>query len=202
MSFSEVNTGSQHLPLQGRVMSDDLYIIDGHAQIYRAFYAVEGLRSPSGEPVNAIFQFTRMLLHLLKEKKPARIVAVFDAPGKNFRHELFPEYKANRKPAPEELKAQIQPILDIVRDFNIPVISREGYEADDVIGVLTRIASAADINSIIISGDKDLAQLLNNRVQLFDPKKDKFTTAEDFYDENGFEPEKLPDLMGLWGFLI
>ena len=180
-------------------MSDDLYIIDGHAQIYRAFYAVEGLRSPSGEPVNAIFQFTRMLLHLLKNKKPARIIAVFDAPGKNFRHELFPEYKANRKPAPEELKAQIPPILDIVRDFNIPVISIEGYEADDVIGVLTRIASTAGINSIIVSGDKDLAQLLNNRVQLFDPKKDKLTTAEDFYDENGFEPNKLPDLMGLWG---
>ncbi len=180
-------------------MSEDLYIIDGHAQIYRAFYAVEGLRSPTGEPVNAIFQFTRMLLHLIKEEKPARIVAVFDAPGKNFRHELYPEYKANRKPAPEELKVQIPQIISIVKDFNIPVLSIEGVEADDVIGVLTKLAEKDGLHSTIVSGDKDLAQLLNDNVRMFDPKKNTITTAADFYDENGFEPEKLIDLMGLWG---
>ncbi len=180
-------------------MSEELYIIDGHAQIYRAFYAVESLRSPTGEPVNAIFQFTRMLLHLIKEKKPARIVAVFDAPGKNFRHELYPEYKANRKPAPEELKVQIPQIISIVKDFNIPVLSIEGVEADDVIGVLTKIAQQNGLNSTIVSADKDLAQLLNDKVRIFDPKKNTLTTAADFYDENGFEPDKLVDLMGLWG---
>lgn len=180
-------------------MSEDLYIIDGHAQIYRAFYAVEGLRSPTGEPVNAIFQFTRMLLHLLKEHKPERMIAVFDAPGKNFRHELFPEYKANRKPAPDELKIQIPQIIELVKDFRIPVLSIEGYEADDVIGVLSKKAAAKGLKSTIVSGDKDLAQLLNNEVRLFDPKKNLFTTEDDFVEENGFAPEKLTDLMGLWG---
>lgn len=180
-------------------MSQDIYIIDGHAQIYRAFYAVEGLRSPTGEPVNAIFQFTRMLMHLIKEQNPTRIIAVFDAPGKNFRHEIFPEYKANRKPAPEELKVQIPQVIELVREFNIPVLSIEGYEADDIIGVVTKLATKAGLNSTIVSGDKDLAQLLNNNVRLFDPKKNQYTTESDFYDENGFPPEKLTDLMGLWG---
>ncbi len=180
-------------------MSKDLYIIDGHAQIYRAFYAVEGLRSPIGEPVNAIFQFTRMLIHLLKEQQPSHLIAVFDAPGKNFRHDLYPEYKANRKPAPEELKTQIPKIIEIVKDFNIPVISVEGYEADDIIGILTKIAAESDLNSTIVSGDKDLAQLLNSKVRLFDPKKNLFTTEADFIEENGFPPAKLTDLMGLWG---
>ena len=168
-------------------MSQDIYIIDGHAQIYRAFYAVEGLRSPTGEPVNAIFQFTRMLMHLIKEQNPTRIIAVFDAPGKNFRHEIFPEYKANRKPAPEELKVQIPQVIELVREFNIPVLSIEGYEADDIIGVVTKLATKAGLNSTIVSGDKDLAQLLNNNVRLFDPKKNQYTTSEsDFYDEKRF----------------
>ena len=180
-------------------MSQDIYIIDGHAQIYRAFYAVEGLRSPTGEPVNAIFQFTRMLMHLIKEQNPSRIITIFDAPGKNFRHELFPEYKANRKPAPEELKAQIPKVIELVKAFNIPVLSIEGYEADDIIGVITKLATKAGLNSTIVSGDKDLAQLLNSNVRIFDPKKNTYTTENDFYDENGFSPEKLTDLMGLWG---
>lgn len=180
-------------------MINNLYIIDGHAQIYRAFYAVEGLRSPTGEPVNAIFQFTRMLMHLIKEQSPDSIIAVFDAPGKNFRHELYPEYKANRKPAPEELKAQIPEIIEIVRDFNIPVLSVEGYEADDVIGALSTRAAANGIAATIVSGDKDLAQLLNPQVRIFDPRKNTFTTEENFIEENGFPPARLTDLMGLWG---
>ncbi len=180
-------------------MSQDIYIIDGHAQIYRAFYAVEGLRSPTGEPVNAIFQFTRMLMHLIKEQNPSRIITIFDAPGENFRHKLFPEYKANRKPAPEELKAQIPKVIELVKAFNIPVLSIEGYEADDIIGVITKLATKAGLNSTIVSGDKDLAQLLNSNVRIFDPKKNTYTTENDFYDENGFSPEKLTDLMGLWG---
>ena len=180
-------------------MVNNLYIIDGHAQIYRAFYALEGLRSPTGEPVNAIFQFTRMLMHLLREQNPDSVIAVFDAPGKNFRHKLYPEYKANRKPAPEELKSQINPIIEIVKDFNIPVISIAGYEADDIIGALSVQAATAKIPTTIVSGDKDLAQLLNSQIRLYDPRKNIFTTENDFIEENGFPPEKLTDLMGLWG---
>ncbi len=180
-------------------MSKTLYLIDGHAQIYRAFYALEGLTSPDGRPTGAIFQFTRMLIHLLREQKPDYLAVVFDAPGKNFRHDLYPEYKANRKPAPPELTAQIGPIQQIVRGYNIPVYMQAGFEADDLLGSLARRAEADGNEVVIVSGDKDLGQILSDRVCLYDPKKNLFTTAENFTAENGFGPEKLPDLMGLWG---
>lgn len=176
-----------------------LYIIDGHAQIYRAFYSLEGLRSPDGRPTNAIFQFTRMLIHLIREQKPDYLAAVFDAPGKTFRHEQYPEYKANRKPAPPELKEQIPTIQKIVAEYNIPIFVEEGYEADDLIGTIAKIAAGDDLMVVIVSGDKDLAQLLTPQVCMFDPKKNKLTTIEEFTSENGFGPEKLTDLMGLWG---
>ncbi len=178
-----------------------LYLIDGHAQIYRAFYAVEGLRSPDGRPTNAIFQFTRMLIHLIREQKPDYLAACFDAPGKTFRHDQYTEYKANRKPAPPELKDQIPTILNIVEEYNIPIFTKEGYEADDLIGTIAKKATDSDeeIMVVIVSGDKDLAQLLSPRVCMYDPKKDKISTVDSFTEENGFGPDKLPDLMGLWG---
>lgn len=180
-------------------MPKTLYIIDGHAQIYRAFYALEGLTAPDGRPVNAIFQFTRMLIHLIKEKNPDYLIVVFDAPGKNFRHKMFPEYKANRKPTPPDLKAQIPAIIDIVEKYNIPTIAVPDYEADDIIGALSKKASSQSVKTVIVSGDKDLAQLLDENVSQYDPRKNKFTTLESFTEENGFGPEKLVDLMGLWG---
>lgn len=180
-------------------MAKTLYLIDGHAQIYRAFYALEGLTSPDGRPTGAIFQFTRMLIHLLREQKPDYIAVVFDAPGKNFRHEMFPAYKANRKPAPPELIAQIEPIKHIVAGYNIPIFMQSGFEADDLLGALAKKAEAVGVDVMLVSGDKDLGQLLSNHISLYDPKKNIYTTAENFIAENGFAPEKLPDLMGLWG---
>ncbi|GHV21816.1 DNA polymerase [Planctomycetales bacterium] len=180
-------------------MSDTLYLIDTHAFIYRAFYALENLRAPDGAPVNAIFQFARMLANLLRDHRPQHLVAVFDAPGKNFRHELFPDYKATRRETPPELRAQINPIRDLIKLYAIQTLSAAGYEADDVIGALARQAEAAEMNVVIISGDKDLAQLLTDRVSLFDPQKEIFITAADYEAKNGFPPARLPDLFGLWG---
>lgn len=180
-------------------MAKTLYLIDGHAQIYRAFYAVEGLAAPDGRPSGAIFQFTRMLIHLIRDQKPDYLAAVFDSPGKTFRHEMFKEYKAHRKPTPPELTQQIAPIQEIVRHYRIPVFAREGFEADDIIGSLAKRAQDTGVEVVIVSGDKDLGQILGPHVRLYDPKKNHFTTAEEFTQENGFPPEKLPDLMGLWG---
>ncbi len=180
-------------------MPKTLYLIDGHAHIYRAFYAVEGLHSPDGKPTGAIFGFTRMLLDIIQNHKVDYLIAVFDAPGKTFRSDLYPEYKANRKPTPPELKEQIPVIMEVVKALGVPVIALEGVEADDVIGTLSVKATEANVNTVIVSGDKDCGQLLSKHVCLWDAQRDRYLTVESFTEKNGVTPEKLIDLMGLWG---
>lgn len=180
-------------------MSKTLYLIDGHAQIYRAFYAVDPLTAPDGRPTNAAFGVTRMLLHLLKEKHPDHLVAVFDAPGKTFRHEQYTAYKATRKPTPPELLSQIPLIHDLFEAFGIPIFSIPGVEADDVLGTLAKKGAAEGLDVVLVSGDKDLQQLLAPGIVLFDPMKNTLTREEDFTVRTGIRPDQLPDLMGLWG---
>lgn len=180
-------------------MSKTLYLIDGHAQIYRAFYAVDALTAPDGRPTNAAFGVTRMLLHLLKEKHPDHLIGVFDAPGKTFRHEQYKEYKATRKPTPPELLSQIPLIHDLFAAFGIPIFSVPGFEADDVLGTLARKGAAEGLEVVLVSGDKDLQQLLAPGIVLFDPMKNTLTREEDFTARTGIPPARLPDLMGLWG---
>ncbi len=181
-----------------------LYLIDGHAQIYRAYYAMENLKSPSGQPTGAAFGFARML-HDILERSPAGLIAVFDSPGKTFRHDAYPQYKATRKPPPPELTQQIPVILDIVRAMGVPVFMKEGYEADDILGALARQANEAGIPVVLVTGDKDCGQLLRSGgngapgVRIFDPGKSAFIDAEAFTAKKGIPPEKLTDLMGLWG---
>lgn len=180
-------------------MPETLYLIDAYAFIFRAFYAMENLRAPDGRPTNAVFQFVRMLNNLRREHRPEYLIAVFDPGGKTFRHGIYPEYKATRKPTPPELKEQIPVIRELVEKYDITTASADGYEADDVIGTLAAQADAAGMNVVIVSGDKDLAQLLTPRVTLFDPSKNTRTTILDFEEKNGFAPTRLPDLFGLWG---
>lgn len=180
-------------------MTRSLFVIDGHAQIYRAYYALEGLRSPQGAPTGAAFGFARMLADLRAAHHSDAVIAVFDAPGKNFRHERYPEYKATRKPTPPELTAQIPVIMDIVDAYRIPVYSLPGVEADDVMGTLAREAAAAGWDVVLVSGDKDCGQLLAEGVRIFDPFKNVYTDYAGFTEKRGFPPEKLPDVMGLWG---
>lgn len=178
---------------------ETLYLLDSHAIIYRAFYAMENLRAPDGRPTNAIFQFVRILNNLRKDHRPQYLIAVFDAAGKNFRHQKFPDYKATRKPTPPELREQIPAIREIVEKYNIATAILDGYEADDLIGTLARQAEKDGMNVVILSGDKDLAQLLSPQITLFDPQRNRQTTLDDFIKNNGFTPERLPDLFGLWG---
>ena len=180
-------------------MSERLYIIDGHAQIFRAFYAVEGLTAPDGRPSNAVYVFTRMLLDLITKHKPSYIIAVFDAPGKSFRHDRYPAYKATRRPTPPELLSQIPTIQEIVEAYRIPVVSAPGFEADDVIGTLVAQATAAGLETVIVTADKDCNQLLDTKVSIWDAQRDRFITKRAFEEDKGLSPHLFPDLIGLWG---
>ncbi len=185
--------------LESPLYDMNLYLIDGHAQIFRAFYAVEGLTTPDGQSIGATFGFTRMLLDLLAHQPLDAVAAAFDSPGKTFRHERFTEYKATRKPTPPELHAQVPLIMDIVKAYGIPVYALPGYEADDILGALTRQGREAGWNVVLVTGDKDCGQLLQDGVSILDPGKNIVTDRQAFIEKKGIEPEKLVDLMGLWG---
>jgi len=136
-----------------------LYLIDGSAYIYRAYHAIRGLSNSKGLPTNATFGFTRMLIKLIKDRSPEYLVMLFDAKGPTFRHKIYPDYKANRPPMPEDLSIQVPYIKEIVHGFNIPVIEMQGFEADDLIGTFKRRAEEAGFSVVMVTGDKDFVQL-------------------------------------------
>ena len=182
-----------------RRMTKKLFLIDGHAHCYKAFYAIPHLSSPDGRPTNAVYGFTGMLLKVLKEQKPDYIAAVFDTPAPTFRHEQFAEYKAQRKPMPDDLRPQIDLIKEVVEAANVTMLAVPGYEADDVIGTLAKRASAEGIDVYIATGDKDALQLLDEHVRLFDTKLGKEYTADDLAEEKGIRPDQVVDMMALSG---
>ena len=136
-----------------------LLLVDGSSYLYRAFHALPGLTSPTGQPTGAIYGVLTMLQKLIKAEKPDLVGIIFDAPGKTFRHDLFPEYKANRESTPEDLVVQIEPLLTAIQNLGLPLIRVQGVEADDVIGTLARQAENNNIQTLIATGDKDFAQL-------------------------------------------
>src|SRR5690606_27449803 len=142
-----------------------LVLIDGSSYLYRAFHALPPLTNAAGEPTGALFGVVNMLRGHLKEK-PEHIAFVVDASGKTFRDEMYPEYKANRPPMPDELRAQVEPMLEIVSALGIPILREPGVEADDVIGTLALQAAAAGLEVTISTGDKDFAQLVRPGIAL------------------------------------
>src|SRR5512143_527823 len=173
-----------------------LYLIDGSSYIYRAYYAIRHLSSPKGFPTNALYGFTQMLLKVLKEKKPDHVAVVFDAGRETFRTELYPEYKANRAAMPEDLVPQIAPIKEMVRAFNIPALELPGYEADDIIGTIARDCVKRDMDVVIVTGDKDLMQVVGENVTLLDTMKDKVTGIDGVCERFGVTPERVTDILG------
>ncbi len=177
----------------------DLVLIDGSSYLYRAFYAIKGLANSSGEPTGALHGVLTMIRKLVREEQPARIAVVFDAPGKTFRDDLYPEYKANRPPMPDELRSQVQPILDAVAAMGLPLLRVEGVEADDVIGTLCRQAAEEGLQVLVSTGDKDLTQLVNDSVTLIN------TMDESRLDRDGVKakfdvfPEQIIDYLALVG---
>lgn len=176
-----------------------LFLVDGSAYIHRAYHAIRGLSNSKGLPTNAVLGFTRMLLKLIAENRPAYLAVLFDAKGPTFRHRLFKEYKANRPPLPEDLIVQIPYIKQITDALNFPMIEETGYEADDLIGTLGRLAQKSGFHVIVVTGDKDFMQLVSKNLTILDPMKDKRIDIEVIRKDLGIEPEQITDMMGLTG---
>jgi len=174
-------------------------MIDALAHIYRAYYSIRGLSAPDGTPTNAAFGFTAMLRKLLKTEKPDFIAVAFDLPEPTARHEQFLGYKAKRKPMPDDLKAQLPIIRDIVRAMNIPVVELPGYEADDVLGTLARRGAEAGLDCFICTTDKDALQLLDEHIVRYETKTGEAYTAEKLREEMNIEPRQIIDVMSLSG---
>jgi DNA polymerase-1 len=176
-----------------------LYLIDGSAYIYRAFYAVRHLSTSSGVPTNAVFGFIGMLNKILREKGPSHMAIALDAPGPTFRHDLSPDYKATRPKMPEDLAKQIPFIKRLIEAFGIPSIEIPGYEADDIIGTLAAWASGQGAKVVIVSGDKDLLQLVTPQVQMWDTMKDEVFGPAEVEEKFGVPPAQVVEVMGLAG---
>ncbi len=176
-----------------------LILVDGSSYLYRAFHAMPALANSRGEPTGAVYGVTNMLRRLLAEYDSEHMAVVFDAKGKTFRDDIYPEYKANRPPMPDDLSRQIEPIHAIVRALGLPLVQVEGVEADDVIGTLARAAAAAGRDAVISTGDKDMAQLVDGHVQLVDTMKDAIYDRGAVEAKFGVTPEQMVDYLALVG---
>ncbi len=177
----------------------ELYLIDGSAYIYRAYHAMGPLSNSQGTPTGAIFGFTNMIVKTIKDRNPERIAVVFDSKGPTFRHDLYHEYKANRPEVPQDLIEQIPRIHELVEAYSIPVVAMQGYEADDIIATITMQASHRGWKVIIVSGDKDLTQMVGGLSTMWDPQKDVVYDEQGVKDKFGIKPSQVIDFMALTG---
>ena len=176
-----------------------LLLVDGSNYLFRAFHALPPLTTSKGEPTGAIKGFNGMLRTVHDTVSPDCEICVFDAKGKNFRHELFESYKANRPPMPEELRSQIEPIFELVRLQGWPLLQVEGVEADDVLGTLAVQAVAVGWDVVIATGDKDLAQLVSDRIHLINTMTKTVLDREGVFEKYGVYPECVIDYLALMG---
>lgn len=183
-------------------MADRLFAIDGMAFAFRSYFAIRNLRDSSGRATNAVFGFARVLLKIIREQEPSHLVMVFDAPGKTFRDDLYPEYKAHRDETPEDLIAQFPVIDELVEAFGIPILRIPGVEADDVLGTLGNLAEKDGVDSVLVSGDKDLLQLVTDCVTVYDPNRGDdgvWYDPEKVKERYGVSPINVIDILGLMG---
>jgi len=180
-------------------MSQRLYIIDSHGQLYASYYALPNLTSPSGEPTGATFGFVGTLLKILREERPDYVVACFDLPGPTHRHEAYEAYKAQRKPVPDALPPQVARVHEILRLLGVPAVESPGYEADDCIATVTKWARAKGLDVVICSRDKDLEQLVGPGVEILDTRSFEHLDAEAIKAKRGVRPEQMADVLALMG---
>jgi len=176
-----------------------LVLVDGSSYLYRAFHAMPNLSNSRNQPTGAVYGVTNMLRRLLRDYDPQQVAVVFDAPGKTFRDDIYPEYKAHRPPMPEDLRGQIEQIHDIVRAMGLPLLMIEGVEADDVIGTLARQAAAEGRDALISTGDKDMAQLVDEHVELVDTMKEVRYDRAGVQERFGVPPEHIVEYLALIG---
>ena len=176
-----------------------LTLVDGSYYLFRAYHAMPGLTNAQREPTGAIFGVINMLRKLLKEEQPDYFAVVFDAKGKSFRNDLYPEYKANRPPAPPDLVAQIEPLHEIIRSLGVPLLLIDNVEADDVIATLAARASDAGLRTLVSTGDKDLAQIVNNDIYLINTMNNTRFDRAGVIEKYGVPPERIVDYLALIG---
>jgi len=177
----------------------DLVLIDGSSYLYRAFHALPDLTNSQGEPTGALHGVLSMINKLVRDQPDAHIGVIFDAPGKTFRDDIFAEYKANRPPMPDDLRSQVGPILDAIKSMGLPLLQVEGVEADDVIGTLCRDATANGKSVLVSTGDKDLAQLVNDKVTLINTMNDSVLDRDGVKAKFDVYPEQIVDYLALVG---
>lgn len=183
-------------------MSKPLVLIDGSSYLFRAFHAFPPLTNSKGEATGAILGVVNMMRKLMMDYEPERVAMVFDAKGKNFRHDMYPEYKANRPPMPDDLREQIQPIHDIMQAMGFPLVIVDGVEADDVIGTLAKQAEADGLDVVISTGDKDMAQLVTDKVTLVNTMKragEQVMGRDGVMEKFGVTPENIIAWLALCG---
>ena len=174
-------------------------LVDGSSYLFRAFHAMPPLTNSDGHPTGAIFGVINMVGKLLEQYQPERIAVVFDAKGKNFRHEMYSEYKAHRPPMPDELRVQIEPIHQIIQALGIPLLVIDGVEADDVMGTLAEQATQVKVDALLSTGDKDMAQLVNSHISLINTMNDQLMTPESVLEKFHVKPEQIIDYLALMG---
>ena len=176
-----------------------LILVDGSSYLYRAFHALPPLSNSKGEPTGAVLGVLNMLNKMIKEESPQRIAVVFDAPGRTFRDDLFDQYKAHRAPMPDDLRSQVQPLLDAVAAMGLPLLRVPGVEADDVIGTLARQGAEAGYEVLISTGDKDMAQLVGPRVELINTMSNTRLDRDGVKAKFDVYPEQIVDYLALVG---
>lgn len=180
----------------------NLYLIDGNSYLYRAYYAIRTLSSSKGLPTNAIYGFTNMLLKIIKEKKPDGLLISFDSPVPTKRHRIYEEYKAHRPETPGDLVEQIPYIRKIISAFNIKILEMPGYEADDILGTIAKKAGTKGVDVYIVTADKDMLQLVDEKIKIYDPMKDKILDKNYIMERFGIEPRRIPEFMALTGDVV
>ena len=181
------------------VSTERMYLIDAHSLIFQVFHAIPEMSSPSGLPTNALFGFTRDLLYLRTEKRPDYLVCAFDIPGPTFREKIYAEYKAHRAPMPTDLQAQLPLIWELLAAMRIPVLGMEGFEADDIVATVARMAGERGVEVMICTGDKDCRQLITDRVRLYNLRKRQEFGRAELQADWCITPEQVVDLQTLVG---
>jgi len=176
-----------------------LLLVDGSSYLYRAFHALPPLMNKQGNPTGAVYGVLRMVRKLIEEEKPDRVAVIFDAKGKTFRHDLYKEYKANRPPMPDDLSVQIEPLHELIKAIGLPLISIADVEADDVIGTMAHSDFAEKYDVLISTGDKDMAQLVTDKVMLINTMNNVRMGVDGVSEKFGVTPEQIIDYLALMG---
>ena len=185
--------------MTGNEKLDHVYLVDGSAYIFRAFHALPPMTRADGTPVNAVYGFSNMLTKLVEDSDADFLAVIFDTARKTFRSDIYPEYKAHRPPAPEELIPQFDLIRDATRAYNLPCLELEGFEADDLIATYARHAVEQGFEVTIVSSDKDLMQLVRPGVRMMDPMKNKLIGPDEVIEKFGVSPDRVVDVQALLG---